>query len=66
MATDRTNPTFYETLARYAPGEGWVAVDVSASRTIALEEAFLVRDPWGREPIELRVRAVSSLHGLDC
>ena len=57
---------FYETLARYGPGESWVTVDVSASPAVALEEALLVRDPWGREPLEIRVRATRTLADIDC
>ncbi len=51
----------YETQARYAPGEAWITLDVSVSRTVAVDEAFFRQDPWGRMPTEVRVRSV--LHG---
>ncbi len=48
----------YETQARYADGEEWITLRVSASHLLALDEAFLRHDPWGREPTELRVRSI--------
>lgn len=49
----------YETQARYGPGEEWVTLDVSVSRRIAVDEALFRRDPWGRVPMEVRVRPVT-------
>jgi hypothetical protein len=48
----------YETQARYGPGEEWVTLTVSAQRLLALDEAFVRHDPWGREPTEIRVRSI--------
>jgi hypothetical protein len=48
----------YETQARYDPDEGWVTLGVSASHLLALDDAFLRHDPWGRAPTELRVLRV--------
>jgi hypothetical protein len=48
----------YETQARYDPGEGWVTLEVSVSHLLALDDAFLRHDPWGRAPTELRVLRV--------
>jgi hypothetical protein len=49
----------YETQARYAPGEAWVTLDVSVCRRLAVDEAFVRRDPWGRLPTEVRVRCIT-------
>jgi len=48
----------YETQARYGPGEDWVTLTVSASALLALDEAFIHHDPWGRSPTEIRVRSI--------
>lgn len=45
----------YELQARYAHGEAWITLDVCSSRSVAVEEALLRRDPWGRTPTEFRV-----------
>jgi hypothetical protein len=54
----------YETQVRYGPGEDWVTLDVSVSHQLALDAAFIRRDPWGRAPTELRVRGIR-LHRRD-
>ena len=57
--SSRPDPVIaYETQARYAPGEEWVTLGVSVSHVLALDEAFVRRDPWGRQPTELRVRGI--------
>jgi len=48
----------FELRARYAPGETWITLDVCSSRVVAVEEALLHRDAWGRAPAEVRVVAV--------
>ena len=45
----------YELQGRYAPGEAWITLDVCSSPMVAVEEALLPRDPWGRTPMEFRV-----------
>ncbi len=58
------SPAFaFELRARYAPGEGWVTLDVCASKTIALDEALFRRDTWGRIPTELRLVPVDIRRG---
>jgi hypothetical protein len=49
----------YETQVRYASGEEWVTLDVSISRGVAVDEALFRRDPWGRVPMEVRVRSIT-------
>ena len=55
FASDHDEILAYELQARYAPGEAWITIDVCVSRMVAVEEALLVRDPWGRTPTEFRV-----------
>jgi hypothetical protein len=50
--------SLYETQARYASGEPWHTLDLSMWRHVALDEALFYHDPWGRTPIELRIRTV--------
>jgi hypothetical protein len=45
----------YELQGRYAPGEAWITLDVCSSQRVAVEEAVLHREPWGRTPTEFRV-----------
>jgi hypothetical protein len=47
-----------ELQARCAPGETWITLDVCASRMVAVDEALVHRDAWGRTPAEVRVVAV--------
>jgi hypothetical protein len=49
------NSIVFEVRARYAPGEGWITLDVCASKTVTLDEGLFRRDPWGRTPTELRL-----------
>lgn len=56
--SERSQVIAYETQARYGPGEDWVTLKVSPARLLALDEAFVRRDPWGRAPTELRVCAI--------
>jgi hypothetical protein len=60
---DNTRILAYEMQARYAAGEAWITLDVSVCRHTALDEALFRRDPWGRVPSGLRVRAVTSRRG---
>jgi len=53
----------YELQARYAPGEAWITLDVCSSRNVAVEEALLHRDPWGRPPTEFRAVPVYGGYG---
>jgi hypothetical protein len=57
LESDHDGVLAYELHARYAPGEAWITLDVCSSRTVALEEALLHRDAWGRTPTEFRVVA---------
>lgn len=53
--SDHDEVLAYELQARYGQGEMWITLDVCSSRMVAIEEALLRRDPWGRSPTEFRV-----------
>jgi hypothetical protein len=54
-------PIYYETRARYASDEPWITVDVSVSHRVAMNEALFLRDPWGRDPVELHILRITGL-----
>jgi hypothetical protein len=53
--SDHDRVLAYELQGRYAHGEAWITLDVCSSRLVAVEEALLRWDPWGRTPTEFRV-----------
>lgn len=55
LESDHDGVLAYELQGRYAHGEAWITLDVCSSRLVAVEEALLRRDPWGRTPTEFRV-----------
>jgi hypothetical protein len=60
--SDHDGVLAYELQGRYASGEEWITLDVCNSRMVAVEEALLHRDPWGRAPTEFRVVALFAGH----